>query len=69
MIAFKTDSTVKNGMGGIIKPIVVCDYCHARIEGSGNVLWMPPLEGNEPLRESRRLFGMSHAAIADSVSC
>ena len=44
MIAFETDSTVKNGMGGIIKPIVVCDYCHARIEGSGNALWIPPLE-------------------------
>ena len=24
---------------------------------------------NEPPRESRRLLGLSHAAIADSVSC
>ena len=42
MIAFESDSTVKNGMGGIIKPIVVCDYCHTRIEGSGNALWIMP---------------------------
>ena len=42
MIAFEMDSTVKNGMGGIIKPIVMCDYCHARIEGSGNALWIKP---------------------------
>ena len=46
MIAFESDSTVKNGMGGIIKPIVICDYCHARIEGSGNALWIKPNDIN-----------------------
>ena len=37
MIAFEVDD-------GIIMPVVICDYCHARIEGSGNALWlMPPI--------------------------
>lgn len=42
MIAFEVQD-------GIIMPVVICDFCHARIVGSGNALWiMPPPLGKPP---------------------
>jgi hypothetical protein len=35
---------------GIIKPVVVCDFCHARIVGSGNALWLMPSPLGKPPR-------------------
>lgn len=42
MIAFEHDFTVQNDMGGIIKPIILCDHCHQRIMADGNTLWIQP---------------------------
>ena len=35
---------------GIIKPVVVCDFCTARIVGSGNALWIMPSPLGKPPR-------------------
>ncbi len=43
MIAFE----VKNGD---IMPVVLCDFCHARIIGSGNALWLMPSPIGKPPR-------------------
>lgn len=43
MIAFEVEV-------GIIKPVVLCDFCHARIIGSGNALWIMPSPIGKPPR-------------------
>lgn len=43
MMAFEVE-------GGIIKPVVVCDFCAARIVGTGNALWLMPSPLGKPPR-------------------
>lgn len=43
MISFEVED-------GIIKPVVVCDFCTARIVGSGNALWIMPSPLGKPPR-------------------